>query len=71
MFSGWVLGNQETLDGIGGQLAAGVGMRTTGRVRWYADVIKGLSDASPDLTARLGVSFGFDSSGDPHWRGAR
>ncbi len=71
MFSGWVSGNQETLDGIGQQIAAGVGLRTTGRVRWYADVIKGLSDASPDLTARVGVSFGLDSSGDPQWRGTR
>ncbi len=69
--SGWISGNQETMDGIGEQISAGAGLVTTGRVRWYADVVMGLSDASPDLTARFGLSFGFDSPGNPRWRGTQ
>lgn len=69
MLSGWITGHQETIDGLGEQLTAGVGLRTTGKIRWYARVVAGLSDASPDLAAQFGVSFGFDSPGKLRWRG--
>ena len=67
--SGWVAGHQETIDGQGNLLTAGVGLRTTGKVRWYAQIVAGLSDASPDVAAQFGLSFGFDSPGNLRWRG--
>ena len=69
MLSGWFSGHQETIDGQGNRLTAGVGLRTTGKVRWFAQVVAGLSDASPDVAAQFGLSFGFDSPGNLRWRG--
>jgi hypothetical protein len=56
--SGWVEGWQEAVEGTGHRAAVGVGVRSTGRVRWQLQLRAGLTDAAPDLGVLFGVSFG-------------
>jgi hypothetical protein len=56
--SGWVEAWQEAVDGTGHRAALGVGLQSTGRVRWRLQLRTGLTDAAPDLGVLFGVSFG-------------
>lgn len=68
--SGWVEGWQEVIDSIGYRAALGVGLRTTGKVRWRLQVRTGLTDATADVAVLFGVSFGVSPPG-PGIRGPR
>jgi len=61
--SGWVEGWQEAVEGTGPRAALGVGVQTTGRVRWRLQLRAGLTDAAPDLGVLFGVSFGVSPPG--------
>jgi hypothetical protein len=56
--SSWVEGWQEAVEGTGHRAALGVGVQSTGRVRWRLQLRAGLTDAAPDLGVLFGVSFG-------------
>jgi hypothetical protein len=56
--SGWVEAWQEAVEGTGHRAALGVGVQSTGRVRWRLQLRAGLTDAAPDLGVLFGVSFG-------------
>lgn len=56
--SGWVEGWQEAVEEMGHRASLGVGVQSTGRVRWRLQLRAGLTDAAPDLGVLFGVSFG-------------
>jgi len=63
IFSSWLEGFQEVIDGAGNRAALGIGVRTTGKIRWRAQASTGLGGSSEDLTVLLGVSFGLHPTG--------
>ncbi len=58
VISGWVEGNQEIVPGSGSRTALGVGVRTTGKLRFQAQLTAGLGGSAEDFSALAGVSFG-------------
>ncbi len=56
--SGWLEGNEEVVAGTGSRSALGLGIRSTGKVRWRAQFSAGLGGSAEDFSALLGVSFG-------------
>jgi len=70
VLGGWVEAWQEAVAGTGDRAALGIGLRTTGKVRWRMQLRAGLTDASPDLGVLFGVSFGIAPPG-PGARGPR
>jgi hypothetical protein len=68
VISGWLDGWQEIIDGVGHRAAVGIGVRTTGKMRWRLQVRTGLTEASEDLNVILGLAFGVVPGG-PRWRG--
>ena len=63
ILSGWVEGWQEAIDSIGHRAALGVGLRTTGKVRWRLQLRAGLTDATADVAVLFGLSFGVSPPG--------
>ena len=63
IISGWVEGWQEAIDSIGDRAALGVGLRTTGKVRWRLQLRTGLTEATADLAVLFGLSFGVSPPG--------
>jgi hypothetical protein len=61
--SGWVEGWQEAIDSLGYRAAIGVGLRTTGKVRWRLQLRTGLTDATADVAVLFGLSFGVSPPG--------
>lgn len=58
VISGWLEGNPEIVEGVGSRAAVGLGVRTTGRVRWRLLSTFGLTDAAEDFSLLFGASFG-------------
>jgi hypothetical protein len=61
--TGWVEGWQETLETVGSRAVLGIGLRTTGSVRWKLQARTGLTDAAEDLSVSVGVAFGISPVG--------
>ncbi len=61
--TGWLEGWQPAVDTAGHRAVVGVGIRTTGRLRWRLQVRTGLTDSSEDLAVVAGMSFGIAPSG--------
>jgi hypothetical protein len=58
LISGWIEGSSEIVEGAGARLAAGLALRTLGKVRFEIEATAGLSDAAEDYSVSVGVSFG-------------
>lgn len=56
--SGWLEANEEVVAGTGSRSALGLAVRSTGKIRWRAQVSAGLGGSAEDFSAQLGVSFG-------------
>jgi len=68
--SGWVEGRQEAVDSSGNPASLGVGVQTTGKVRFGLQVRRGLTDSAPAVGVVFGISFGVSPAG-PGIRGAQ
>lgn len=60
IFSGWLEGNEEVVAGTGERTALGMGVRTTGNVRFQGQLTAGLGGSAEDLSVLFGVNFGVD-----------
>lgn len=58
ILAGWLDGNDETVEGAGRRISAGIGLRTTGALRWDIRLGSGLGGSSEDLRVSVGLSFG-------------
>jgi hypothetical protein len=58
--SGWLEGNEEVVAGTGNRTALGVGVRTTGKVRYQGQLTAGLGGSAEDFSVLFGVNFGVD-----------
>jgi len=56
--SGWLEGNEEVVAGTGTRSALGLGVRSTGKIRWRAQLSAGLGGSAEEFSAQFGVSFG-------------
>jgi hypothetical protein len=58
LVSGWVEGSPAIVRGEGARVAAGLALRTLGKVRFEVQLAAGLTDAAERFSAAVGVSFG-------------
>ena len=59
--SGWLEANEEVALGTGSRSALGFGVRSTGKIRWRAQLTTGLGGSAEDFSALIGVSFGLST----------
>ena len=58
VISGWLEANEEVVAGTGSRSALGLGIRSTGKIGWRAQLSAGLSDSAEDFSLLVGASFG-------------
>lgn len=56
--SGWLEANEEVVAGRGSRSALGLGIRSTGKTGWRAQLSAGLSGSAEDFSVLIGTSFG-------------
>jgi len=63
ILSGWVEGRQEAVAFSGNAASLGVGVQTTGRVRFGLQMRRGLTGSAPGVGVVFGISFGVSPAG--------
>jgi hypothetical protein len=63
VLSGWLEGHEEVVQGPGGHLALGIGLRTTGSMRWKLSVTTEVGGSYDETTVLFGPSFGAPALG--------